>query len=86
MGHLAPIDPRHHNAGDAALTLNRSISRQWIQPAALVALIFAAYFPVVHNGFIWDDNRYIEDNFHLRTLRGLKLIWFWLKRPWDWKR
>ena len=75
MGHLAPIDPRHHNAGDAALTLNRSISRQWIQPAALVALIFAAYFPVVHNGFIWDDNRYIEDNFHLRTLRGLKLIW-----------
>jgi protein O-mannosyl-transferase len=55
---------------------DRPILRQFIQLAALIAITFAAYFPVLRNGFIWDDNRYIEENFHLRTLHGLQQIWF----------
>ena len=51
------------------------ILRQFIQLFALIAITFAAYFPVLKNGFIWDDDRYIENNSHLRTLRGLEQIW-----------
>jgi protein O-mannosyl-transferase len=51
------------------------ILRQLGQAAILIALIFAAYFPVLRNGFIWDDDRYIEQNIQLRTPAGLKKIW-----------
>jgi tetratricopeptide (TPR) repeat protein len=51
--------------------------RQLLQLAALIAIIFAAYFPTLHNGFIWDDDRYIEQNMQLRTLHGLQHIWLW---------
>jgi tetratricopeptide (TPR) repeat protein len=54
---------------------NRQILRQFTQLFALIALTFAAYFPVLNNGFIWDDDRYIQNNSHLRTLRGLEQIW-----------
>jgi protein O-mannosyl-transferase len=52
------------------------MSRQLLQAAALIAITFAAYFPTLHNGFIWDDDRYIEMNAELRTLHGLEHIWF----------
>ena len=52
------------------LPRNRHILRQLTQLFALIAITFAAYFPVLKNGFIWDDDRYIETNSHLRSLRG----------------
>jgi len=42
----------------------------------LVALCFLAYFPVFHNGFIWDDDHYLTDNPFLNDFEGLKRIWF----------
>jgi tetratricopeptide (TPR) repeat protein len=51
------------------------ILRQLGQAGILMALIFAAYFPVLKNGFIWDDDRYIEQNIQLRTTVGLEKIW-----------
>ena len=55
--------------------LDRHIFRQLTQLFALIAITFAAYFPILRNGFIWDDDRYIETNSHLRSLRGLEQIW-----------
>src|SRR5580692_9497333 len=49
--------------------------RQLLQLAALIAITFAAYFPTFGNGFIWDDDRYIEQNAQLRTVGGLERIW-----------
>jgi protein O-mannosyl-transferase len=45
----------------------------------LVALCFLAYFPVLHNGFIWDDDHYLTDNPFLNDLEGLKRFWFDLR-------
>jgi tetratricopeptide (TPR) repeat protein len=46
-------------------------------PAAILLLAaFAAYWPILHNGFIWDDDYYIQNNVALRTTGGLEKIWF----------
>jgi protein O-mannosyl-transferase len=46
-------------------------------PAAIILLAaFAAYWPTLHNGFIWDDDYYIQNNVALRTPAGLQKIWF----------
>jgi protein O-mannosyl-transferase len=57
------------------LPRNRHIGRQISQLFALITITFAAYFPILHNGFIWDDDRYIETNSHLKSLHGLRQIW-----------
>ena len=44
-------------------------------PAALVALTLLVYLPTLRNGFIWDDDSYVEHNPLLRSLYGLWLIW-----------
>lgn len=44
--------------------------------AAIVLLTSIAYFPVLSNGFIWDDDDYITNNPNLATLEGLWRIWF----------
>ena len=46
-----------------------------VQLFAPIAITFAAYYPVLKNGFVWDDDRYIENNVQLRTPGGLEKIW-----------
>lgn len=41
----------------------------------LIVLVALTYFPVARAGFIWDDESYVENNVHLRTLDGLRIIW-----------
>jgi protein O-mannosyl-transferase len=41
----------------------------------LLGAAFAAYWPAVHAGFIWDDNHYIQDNILLRHPDGLFKMW-----------
>ncbi|MGA2441412.1 MAG: tetratricopeptide repeat protein [Tepidisphaeraceae bacterium] len=60
---------------DVSLDQAKGWGRQWWQLFALIAITFAAYYPTLGNGFIWDDNRYIEDNFQLHTPKGLERIW-----------
>jgi len=42
----------------------------------LLAGTMAAYQPVWHAGFIWDDDNYVTKNRTLRDFSGLKQIWF----------
>jgi protein O-mannosyl-transferase len=53
--------------------------RRWAAPVAaillLAAVTLATYWPTFHNGFIWDDDRYIESNIELLNLPGLGHIW-----------
>ena len=44
--------------------------------AALVAMVFAAYAPVLGDNFIWDDDAYVTRNPTLRSLDGLRMMWF----------
>jgi tetratricopeptide (TPR) repeat protein len=41
-----------------------------------LCLVAVAYSPVVHSGFIWDDDSYVTENLTLRDLHGLRQIWF----------
>jgi Tfp pilus assembly protein PilF len=42
----------------------------------ILLCVFAAYLPVLHNGFIWDDDHHVTHNRTLRSLHGLSRIWF----------
>ncbi len=49
----------------------------WIWRIALLgALLLIAYWPALHSGFIWDDDRYVENNRQLQSFLGLLRIWF----------
>ena len=47
----------------------------WLLAALLVLLTMACYWPALHNGFIWDDDRHLTTNPHLRDLAGLVSLW-----------
>jgi protein O-mannosyl-transferase len=51
--------------------------RQTALRAGLIfLLVVAAYLPVWHAGFIWDDDDYVTQNQTLRDLPGLQHLWF----------
>ncbi|HZZ19089.1 MAG TPA: hypothetical protein VFE25_06965, partial [Opitutaceae bacterium] len=47
---------------------------EWIGGALLVVAVFAAYQPVWHAGFIWDDDAHVTRP-DMRSLHGLWRIW-----------
>ena len=49
---------------------------QWVGGLVLVAGTLLAYIPALQAGFIWDDNDYVLNNLTLRSLDGLRQIWF----------
>src|SRR5215831_21076118 len=46
------------------------------QGGLIVLLVLLVYLPVLHSGFIWDDDSYVTENPTLRSLDGLRRIWF----------
>ena len=46
------------------------------QGGLIVLLVFLAYLPALHGGFIWDDDFYVTNNPTLHDLGGLQRIWF----------
>jgi protein O-mannosyl-transferase len=48
---------------------------------ALCALTILVYLPARHGGFIWDDDRYVTNNYLLIAPDGLPRIWFSLDAP-----
>lgn len=51
--------------------------RQLIFGAVLIVFVtLLAYLPAVSGGFVWDDDDYVAENQTLRSLDGLRRIWF----------
>ena len=50
--------------------------RGWLLIVALAVLVILSYRSVWNAGFIWDDNDYVTNNTTLRSLEGLRRIWF----------
>ena len=48
----------------------------WLQGATLFVLSCAVYWPTLGNGFIWDDDDYVQNNMTLASPAGLRNIWF----------
>jgi hypothetical protein len=66
-----------HEPARPHLTPARGPSRSdFAWGAALVAITLIAYLPALGNGFIWDDNDYVTQNLVLRSLDGLRRLWF----------
>ena len=53
----------------------------FFQVIAISLLTFFVYFPSLTNGFIWDDDDYVINNFSIQKTDGLKEIWFSFKTP-----
>lgn len=49
---------------------------RWAAAVGLVMLACLAHGRAVRNGFIWDDDFYVTENKTLRSLDGLRQIWF----------
>jgi tetratricopeptide (TPR) repeat protein len=47
----------------------------WVGAVLLVAAVAAAYAPVWHAGFVWDDDLHLTANPHIVGPLGLKQIW-----------
>lgn len=56
-----------------------AVSKIGLAAALLVVMTVGAYLPAVRAGFIWDDNDYVYDNQTLRSVDGLRQIWFKIK-------
>ncbi|MGD0349648.1 MAG: tetratricopeptide repeat protein [Verrucomicrobiota bacterium] len=56
-------------------------ARLAIPSALIVFLVFLAYLPALHGGFIWDDDVYVTNNPLLTAPDGLRRIWFTLDSP-----
>jgi tetratricopeptide (TPR) repeat protein len=72
-------NPRSPVSGRTA-PATAGVDKAWYRTGAaatiLVALVFVAYVPVLSSGFIWDDDDYVTQNKTLRSLDGLRQIWF----------
>jgi len=52
------------------------LNRDWFFGLLLLLVVMLAYAPALQGGFLWDDDTYISNEFHLRTWQGLWQIWF----------
>src|SRR5947208_11219030 len=53
----------------------------WLGAVGLCAATILLYRPAWHGGFIWDDDRYVTNNYLLIAPDGLRRIWFSLDAP-----
>lgn len=49
--------------------------RQWLAGIALILVTLGVYLPVLHCGYIWDDDYYVTNNPTLSDGHGLVRIW-----------
>ena len=68
--------PLRRTAGSSPVTRTSLTHRTWLLALVLVIATFAAYQPVWHAGFIWDDDGHVTENPNLRSVHGLYRIWF----------
>ncbi len=65
------------------LTASRRPAWGW-GAALLMALVFAAYAPVLRNGFVWDDDSSLTGNHFVQAPDGLRQFWFSTRTPDYW--
>lgn len=53
-----------------------SRGRLVLMAACLLLVTCLAYIPALRAGFIWDDDDYVTENAALRSVEGLRSIWF----------
>ena len=53
-----------------------AVSRTLLAAAAVLGLTLAAYAPALQANYIWDDDDHVTKNPTLRSLDGLRQIWF----------
>jgi tetratricopeptide (TPR) repeat protein len=63
-----------HSAAMKSLSSGSCVAR-YIPLAAIILATFAAYYPAMHGGLLWDDDHHITQP-ELRSLAGLSRIWF----------
>jgi tetratricopeptide (TPR) repeat protein len=64
--------------------ITRNPQRDWrpvLQAGVIVLLVFAAYFPALRGGFIWDDAAFLVDNPLIKAGNGLYQFWFTTAAP-----
>src|SRR6267142_435357 len=54
----------------------KSELKQRLLTLLLWVAVMAAYWPALHGDFIWDDNDHISTNQALKSLGGLRAIWY----------
>ncbi|MGA3284672.1 MAG: tetratricopeptide repeat protein [Verrucomicrobiota bacterium] len=57
------------------MSLRSRVLPVW-QGGLIVLLVFLAYLPALHGGFVWDDDSHISTNETLQSWQGLWAIWF----------
>ena len=62
-------------ANAASSRTNWDLARPWLAAAVLIALVAFVYAPTLANGFIWDDDLYVQNNLAIRTPSGLRDVW-----------
>jgi tetratricopeptide (TPR) repeat protein len=78
MTRWKPIDdaPHQQTVVSSPATKTSLAHRPWLLALVLVLVTFAAYTPVWHAGFIWDDAYHITDNRIVKASDGLYRTWF----------
>lgn len=54
---------------------SNQLKKTLVAAGALILLTVVVYLPVVHCGFVWDDDQNVTNNLTLRSLLGLRLLW-----------
>ena len=61
--------------------VTQALTRRWVDwlvPALIALVTFAAFLPTLHNQFVnWDDDENFLDNPHYRGLGWTQLRWMW---------
>jgi len=70
-----PIGDTPHQQAAATAIETCIALRPWLLALVLAVVTFAAYQPVWHAGFIWDDPDHLTANPAMTTPDGLKMIW-----------
>ena len=60
---------------------NYFADKPWLLALALMLVTFAAYMPVWHAGFIWDDKELLTENRMVKAGDGLYRFWFTTEAP-----
>ncbi len=78
----ASESPQQHPSQDAGDQLiitapdESTTAKDFLLWAGVIVLItLTIYAPAIHGGFIWDDDRHVEQNKNLRDAEGLANIW-----------